>query len=72
MQASDRILPKLKAVTFSQGKCTHAFNLNLKQSHLLQTLIILNIVHPSSVTHSNFNTRPIVAISHPYNLIQIL
>lgn len=66
MQGSDRITPKIKAVTFSQGKFTHDFNLNLKPQPATDFVLIayLNIVHSTSVTQLGFYTMLTMAISH--------
>lgn len=65
MQERDKIIPKIKAVTFSQGKFTHDFNLNLKSQPATDFVLIayLNIVHSTSLTQC-FYTRLTMAISH--------
>jgi len=66
MQGSDRTVPKIKAVTFSQGKFTHDFNLNLKPQPATEFVLIayLNIVHSTSMTISFFYTTLTMAISY--------
>lgn len=74
MQESDRIIPRIKAVTFSEGKFNHYFSLNLKPQPATDFILIayLNIVHSTSVTQLSLYARLTMIIPHILILIILI